>query len=145
MDEKSYVLETFADIEDEFCVNRDYVEGNRDVIETDLDCVTSEKDGDVSESFNISDEDSFEWPEDGSGCVFVRQLDIDEVEDEGDKHIQCPDCEYATNRQSNFNRHVKTVHKYSYEMNKCEYCDKAQSFCQSAPSPSERTYRGGET
>ena len=36
--------------------------------------------------------------------------------------IDCPDCEYRTNRRSNFNKHIKTVHNLVRHV--CSQCDK---------------------
>ena len=94
---ENYVQETFADIEDEFCDNSDYIEPKQDRSET-VHCE--------------EEEDEFSWPagDDEDLIGGVLQLDEDEPELDADKNIECPDCEYRTNRRSNFNRHIKTVH-----------------------------------
>merc|ERR1719449_150974 len=117
MDATSYVLDTFADIDDEFCDNEDYIEGNQILIDSVLDCVTNGRDTAENE-----DDDSFEWPQESKEYVFVDQLDVYEPEEDCDKAIKCPDCEYATNRQSNFARHINTVH--NLVRFHCTQCDK---------------------
>ena len=54
--------------------------------------------------------------------VYIDQLAFEKIEDDIEKHIQCPDCDYRTDRQSNFNRHCKITHnmvRFS-----CDFCDK---------------------
>ena len=56
--------------------------------------------------------DSFEWTDDSlkDSEVHIDRLDFEKVEDDIEKHIQCPDCNYRIDRQSNFNRHCKITH-----------------------------------
>ena len=105
---ENYVQETFADIEDEFCDNSDYVELKQ--AKSDL--------GDDG-----SFEDEFTWPASEEGVtVAVLQLGEDEPELDTEKNIECPDCDYRTDRRSNFNRHIKTVH--NLVRHACPECDK---------------------
>ena len=55
------------------------------------------------------EDDEFSWPV-GDEVVIggVLQLDEDEPELDVDKNIECPDCEYRTNRRSNFS-HTKFI------------------------------------
>ena len=112
---ENYVQETFADIEDEFCDNSDYVEPKQAKSETVLyeDVAICEE-----------EDDEFSWPNGSEEEVFggVLKLDEDEPELDADKNIECPDCEYRTNRRSNFNRHIKTVH--NLVRHACSQCDK---------------------
>ena len=110
---ENYVQETFADIEDEFCDNSDYVEPKQARSEA-VHC-----EGRICDE----EDDEFSWPA-GDELVIggVLQLDEDEPELDIDKNIECPDCEYRTNRRSNFNRHIKTVHNLVRHV--CSQCDK---------------------
>ena len=107
---ENYVQETFADIEDEFCDNSDYVVPKQARSETE-DRICDEED------------DEFSWPATDEEVIGgVLQLDEDETELDAEKNIECPDCEYRTNRRSNFNRHIKTVH--NLVRHACSHCEK---------------------
>ena len=104
---QAFVTETFADIEDEFCDNNDYVE----VEEHEVEFVTE-----------AVEDDGFEWPE---SREFDNVLDFGEEEEpemDGEKNIECIECEFKTNRRSNYNRHIKTVH--NLVRHACNSCDK---------------------
>ena len=52
----------------------------------------------------------------------MDRLEFEKVEDDIGKCIQCPDCDYRTDRQNDFNGHCKITHnmlRFS-----CDFCDK---------------------
>ena len=68
---ENYVQETFADIEDEFCDNSDYVELKQ-----------AESEAVQFEERVCEEDDEFSWPVDGDGGVIGGVLQLEEDESE---------------------------------------------------------------
>ena len=117
----SNTSESFTDIANEFCDDSDYTSNEGFLIEEKVSYDVEESNHEILS--NCSN-DSFEWTDDSlkDSEVHIDRLDFEKVEDDIEKHIQCPDCNYRIDRQSNFNRHCKITHNMVRFF--CDFCDK---------------------